>query len=108
MSNLTRKNAAPLSELIKYTLVRERLSSGFNLHLIGNAWNAVSGAGASTVRTFYRDGTLYVTLNSSVLRSQLSRRKAELIAAMNGILEKDEIFVKEDPNVQYIKELVLK
>lgn len=108
MSRFEKKEAAPLSKLIKMSLMQERLSSGFNLHLIEKAWDAASGAGPATIRKFYRDGTLYITLNSSVLRSRLSRRKEELIEEINAILREDEMFIEEDPNVQYVKELVLK
>ena len=66
------------------------------------------GVAGQTLRKFYRDGKLYVTISSSMLRSHLEFQKPALVQAMNQFLEKDELFVKDYDKVGFVKELILK
>ena len=79
MSRVARKTAVSLSEAIQEYLKVAKLSAGLNTQRIFAAWDAASGAGRYTVRRFFRDGKLYITVDSSVVRSQLSFHRDVLI-----------------------------
>ncbi len=105
---IKRKNAVPLSAAIREYLSDSRLSTGLNTRRIFAAWDAASGAGPLTLKRFFRDGKLYITLSSAVVRSQLSPRRRELVDKMNEILSRDELFYRDDPSAGWIEELILK
>ena len=103
-----RKEALSIGQMIKLWMKSEHLGATFNTRRIFNAWDDASGAAAYTLKRYFRDGMLYITLNSSVVRSQLSFQKEALIEKMNRILEQDELFDKENATVSFIRELKLK
>lgn len=108
MSRIERKNAVKVGDLVQLFLKQGRLSAGMNTHLVFSAWNSVSGAGEYTVNRFFRSGTLYVTVNSSVVRSQLMMQKDILLEKMNALLAGDELFSADNPVAGYVKKLVIK
>lgn len=108
MSRVARKTAVSLSEAIQEYLKAAKLSSGLNTQRIFAAWDAASGAGRYTVRRFFRDGKLYITVDSSVVRSQLSFQRDVLIEKINALLAQDELFIQDDARVGIVKELILK
>ncbi len=105
---ISRKSAQPLSEIIRQYLDSRGLSRGISTQLVFSAWDNASGAGPYTVRRFFRDGRLYVTLSSSVVRSQLGFQRDALVDKMNALLDSDELFPGKVPGGKYIKELILK
>ena len=105
---ITRKNALPLSSAIKQYLREAHLTTGLNTRLIFKAWDDVSGAAEFTIKRYFRSGKLYITLNSSVVRSQLASRKDFLTEMINARLVRDELFEQEDINVNWVEELILK
>ena len=108
MSRVARKTAVSLSEAIQEYLKAAKLTSGLNTQRIFAAWDAASGAGRYTVRRFFRDGRLYITVDSSVVRSQLSFQRDTLIEKINALLAQDELFTQDDARVGIVKELILK
>ena len=108
MSRVSRKSAVPLGELIQEYLKASRLGSGHNTQRIFAAWDAASGAGRYTVRRYFRDGKLYITVDSSVVRSQLSFQRDVLLEKINALLAQDELFTCDDPRSGCVKELILK
>ena len=108
MSRVARKTAAPLSELIRTWLKSEHLTAGLNTQRIFAAWDAASGAGRYTVRRYFRDGRLYITVDSSVVRSQLYFQREALVDKINALLDQDELFTRDDARVGIVKELILK
>lgn len=108
MSRVARKTAVSLSEAIQEYLKAAKLSAGLNTQRIFAAWDAASGAGRYTVRRFFRDGKLYITVDSSVVRSQLSFQRDTLIEKINALLVQDELFTQDDARVGIVKELILK
>ena len=108
MSRLPRKNAVSIGELLKYMLKENHLEKGLNTRRVFEAWEQASGAGKYSVKKFYRDGKLYITLSSSVIRSQLLFQRAALVEKMNAILSEDMLFTKDVPSAGFIKELILK
>ena len=108
MSRVARKTALPLSELIHEYLRASKLASGLNTQRIFAAWDAASGAGRYTIRRFFRDGKLYITVDSSVVRSQLTFQRDTLLAKVNALLAQDELFTRVDADEAVVKELILK
>ena len=105
---IKRKTAMPLASAIREYLSDSRLSAGLNTRRIFAAWDAASGAGPYTLKRFFRNGKLYITLNSAVVRSQLHPRRLELTDKINEILSRDEFFLREDSAVSWVEELILK
>jgi len=108
MSNrIARKNALPLVEVFKQMFVESGAKASHNTQRIFSAWDAVSGAGQFTIKRFFRDGKLFITLSSSVVCSQLSMQKDVLLKKINAILAGDELFIGQDVEGP-VKELILK
>jgi hypothetical protein len=105
---INRKNALPLAAAIREYLRDTHLSSGLNTRRIFAAWDQASGAAPFTLKRFYRGGKLYITLRSSVVRSQLGSQKDLLLEKINDILSRDECFSQDDPSVSWVQELILK
>ena len=108
MSRVARKTAVSLSEAIQEYLKAAKLTSGLNTQRIFAAWDAASGAGRYTVRRFFRDGRLYITVDSSVVRSQLSFQRQALLDKVNALLAEDELFIRDRSGEGIVKELILK
>lgn len=108
-NRLRRQKPTALSELIRQYLRSNSLNRAFNTHLVFAAWDDASGAGQYTVKKFFRDGRLYVTVSSSVVRSQLGFQKAALIDKMNAIISGNEFFCPMPyDGGKYVKDLILK
>ena len=105
---IRRKEALTMEEVIEEYIKSAKLASGLNTQRVFAAWDACSGAGPFTLKRYFRSGTLYITLNSSVIRNQLSFQKTELIEKMNATLAGDRLFTSDNRTVGYIQELVLK
>jgi len=97
-----------MDQLVRQYIKSMKLAAGLNTQRIFAAWDACSGAEKFTLRRFYRDGKLYITLGSSVIRNQLYFQKAELIEKMNAYLSEDELFTEDNRTVSFIQELILK
>ncbi|MBR4821827.1 MAG: DUF721 domain-containing protein [Bacteroidales bacterium] len=108
MSNrLARKTAVPLVEVFKQMLVEGGARATFNSRRIFTAWDEVSAAGPYTIKRFFRDGKLYITLSSSVICSQLRMQKDVLKDKINARIQSDELYIGESPDGP-VKELILK
>ena len=107
-SRISKKRAESLQELIQVWLKMNNIKLQVDTHRIFNAWDEVTGTGAYTIRRFYRDGHLYVTLNSSVVRSQLLLRKGDILAEMNRRLYCDPLFHTPESEMTIVKELTIR
>ena len=105
---VSRKEPLTMEEVIDEFIKSAKLSSGLNTQRVFAAWDACSGAAPFTLKRFFRGGTLYVTLNSSVVRNQLYFQKDTLVEKMNAWLSGDSLFTADNRTVGYIKELVLR
>ena len=103
-----RKEAVSMDQLVQQYIKSMKLAAGLNTQRIFAAWDACSGAGPFTLRRFFRGGTLYITLGSSVIRNQLYFQREELIEKINAYLSKDELFTEDNRTVSFIQRLVLK
>ena len=108
LGGINRKDPVAMEELVQMFIKSMKLSASLNTRRIFEAWDAASGASRYTLRRYFRDGKLYVTLNSSMARNQLGFQKAELVDRINEILREDELFLKDDPQVKFVEELILK
>ena len=105
---LDRKEAVRMDTLIRSYLKASRMTAKVNTERIYSAWNAVSGAESVTLKRYYRNGTLIVTLSSAVYRSQLFPQRALLVEKINRVLADDPLFTKEDQFVGLVQNLILK
>lgn len=97
MTRLPRKQAIGLDALIEQYLDQSGLRAGVETQRIFSAWDQASGAAKYTIKKFYRAGKLYITVDSSVVRSQLLFQKDALIEKICAITKSDSV-----------KELILK
>lgn len=107
-NRIGRKDAQGMQELIGMYIREMKLASGFNRQRVFEAWDAVSGASRYTIDRFYRDGMLYCTISSSVVRNQLYFQRDVLVQKMNEYLAKDEMVVRDSTDCPMIKNLILK
>ena len=66
-----RKTAVGMDSLMIRYVKAMGISASHNTHRIYLAWEEASGAAANTIKRYFKDGTLTITLNSSVVRSVL-------------------------------------
>ena len=105
---IRRKEALSMQEVIEEYIKSAKMASGLNTQRIYAAWDDCSGAGPFTLKRYFRAGTLFITLNSSVIRNQLSFQKEALIEKMNATLSEDCLFTPDNRSVGFVKELVLR
>ncbi|MBP5398674.1 MAG: DUF721 domain-containing protein [Bacteroidales bacterium] len=104
----SRRQAEPILAIFLEWVVSEGGGPSYNAYRIEKAWKEVSGTQEHTVRTFFKDGILYVTLDSSVLRSHLSHLTDSLQGALNAALDRDERFLKGYSFSRKVDKIVLK
>lgn len=105
---IEKKTAVESADLMTAMLKYLKVVPALNTRRIFEAWENCSEAADHTVKQFFRDGKLTVTIDSSMLRTILNTRKREIMDSMNRQLEKDELFIKNDPKVGFVEEIVLK
>jgi len=103
-----RKQALSMEEVVSQYIKSMKIAAGLNTQRVFEAWDACSGAGPFTLKRFYRGGKLYITLNSSMVRSQLWFQKDVLIEKMNAFLADDKLFTADNRTAGFITELILK
>ncbi|MBQ5944150.1 MAG: DUF721 domain-containing protein [Bacteroidales bacterium] len=107
-TRINRKKALSMEEVVGMYIREMKIASGLNTQRIFEAWDKASGLGQYTLRRFFRNGTLYVTMSSSMIRSQLMFQREFLVGRINEILAEDPLFTGDDSRVGYVRELVLK
>lgn len=85
---MKRENTQLIKDVLQEFIKEERLEDGLQRVRIFGAWDLVVGdAGArATASKFFRDGILYCTINSSIIRTQLYYRKEEIVLMINKML----------------------
>ena len=88
---MKRENTQLISAILKEFIKEEQLEDGLNRVRLFNVWNLIVGeVGArATTNKFFKDGILYCTVNSSIIRTQLYYRKEDIVAQMNKMLNGD-------------------
>ena len=105
---IRRKEALTMDEVVAEYIKSAKMASGLNTQRVFSAWDECSGAGPFTLKKYFWSGTLYVTLNSSVVRNQLYFKKEALIEKMNAWLSGDRLFTPDNRTAGYVKDLVLR
>ncbi|MBQ8021565.1 MAG: DUF721 domain-containing protein [Bacteroidales bacterium] len=106
MPRLGRKEAVGMDELVSQFIRDMKLSSGLNKQRVYAAWDRVTGAAPYTLSKTFGKGVLYVTLSSSVIRSQLYFQRKEIAGRINAALAEDELFTGEAAG--FVKSVILK
>lgn len=107
-NRIQRKEAVSLADALKMMLEDAHMTASHNTRRIFEAWDTASGASRYTLKRFFRDGKLYITVDSSVVRSQLSFQKDALLAKINSLLGEDQLVISGDKATVTVKELILK
>ena len=102
------RKAVGINTLIREVLKEGRMAEAFNSRCIFRAWDLASGAAEFTVRRYFRDGKLYITLSSSVVRSQLHFQQDVLLQKINSIARNDEFFTDTESVKGPVTQLILK
>lgn len=91
---MKRRNAEEVGSVAHQWLRANGLEGPLNEYRLKAAWPAVAGeiVAQATRRLEIRNQTLVVSLSSSVLRGELSMRRAELIARLNKVVGVDLIY----------------
>lgn len=105
-NRVQRKEAIQVGDALKLFLTASKLVKPHNTYRIFQAWDDASGAERFTLKRYYRDGKLYVTIGSSVVRSQLLFQKDALVEKINEILSADDMYISDGQPA--VKELILK
>ncbi len=99
--------AQSIGSLIGDCLKEMGLSEGMNAHRIFEAWNSVSGAARHTIGHYFKGGTLYIRLSSSVVRSELYRRLNAILDGINSALADDPMFTGSPSDTRPVKKIIL-
>lgn len=85
---MKRENTQLIKDILQEFIKEEHLEDGLQRVRIFRTWDLVVGeAGArATTNKFFRDGILYCTINSSIVRTQLYYRKEDIALQMNKML----------------------
>ena len=97
-----------MDALIKTFLRAQHMTAKVNTGRIYSTWDEVSGAAPHTLRRYFRGGTLYITLSSAVVRSQLFSRRDYLKDQINLRLADDPLFNRDDRLVGLVQQIILK
>ena len=109
MSKIQYRKYTSIGEAISLMLKNNGLSEGLRTTRIYSAWDEATGAAQYTVNKYFKDGKLYITVNSSVLRSQLTFQKFAILEKINRILSRDKLLNRDSgPENKYVKELIIK
>ena len=82
---MKRKKARPIGDLVRQYLRDEGLETPLNQHRLISSWGEVMGNGILTYtgELFIKNQTLWVKINSSVLRQELSIGRNQIVRRLN-------------------------
>lgn len=82
---MRKSNESSLGDVIKQMLKSYKLDVRLKEHQIGDSWNRVVGPMiANNTRDVYvRNGVLFVRLESSIIKNELSYAKEKIVANLN-------------------------
>ena len=85
---MTRENTQLIKAVIEEFIKEERLEEGLGRARLFKAWDLVVGevGTKATTNKYFKDGVLYCTINSSIVRTQMYYRKEDIMAHMNKML----------------------
>jgi predicted nucleic acid-binding Zn ribbon protein len=79
-------NLIKLGDAIQQFLKQENLDIKIARHSIKNAWNEIVGSviAKHTTNLYFNNKTLFITLNSEVIKSELSFQKENVVNKINN------------------------
>jgi len=82
---MRKSNTQPLGEVIDELLGALNIRGKLSQARVLNAWNEVLGTyiASHTLKSYIREKTLYVQLDSAVIRNELFMMKEQLIQSLN-------------------------
>ena len=85
---MKRENTQLIKDILQEFIKEEHLEDGLQRVRIFRTWDLVVGEAGTraTTNKFFRDGILYCTINSSIVRTQLYYRKEDIALQMNKML----------------------
>ena len=85
---MKRENTQLISAIIKEYIKEEHLEEGLERTRLFRVWDLVVGENGAraTTNKYFKDGVLYCTINSSILRTQMYYRNEDIVAQLNKIL----------------------
>lgn len=85
MRSFRKQNTQSLADIISEIMGRPALSKGIYQSRIPAAWEEVMGKPVARVtrNVFFRNGVLFVSLNSSIIRGELLMHKSKIIENLN-------------------------
>lgn len=88
---MKRESAKSIGQVIEQFIRSEGLEDGLLRVRIFEAWDIVVGENAAryTSKKFFKDGKLFCSIGSSVLRSQIYFQKEEILKQINSLLSAD-------------------
>lgn len=88
---MQRTNANKISLLIEQFIKEQGLAEGLERVRIFRAWDLVVGetVAKATSNKFFKDGVLYCTINSSIIRTHLYYNKEDILTKLNKMLQSD-------------------
>ena len=107
-NRLNRKDAYSMDELVRRYINEMKLVNGLNRQRIFEAWDQASGAARYTVGKYLKDGVLYCSISSSVVRNRLFFQKQRILELINAFLMEDDLFVKDGRKTVFVKDVVLR
>ncbi len=86
-----KKNNLSLGEALEEFIATNKLQKGIDKVNVRDAWKKLMGNGVNNYTTGVelKQDTLFISLNSSVLREELSHGKSKIITLLNEELGKD-------------------
>lgn len=90
---MEREKAKKIDQIIEQFIRSEGLADGLLRVRVFEAWDIVVGEDAAryTNKKFFRDGKLFCSIGSSVLRSQIYFQKDQIKKEINSLLSGDHI-----------------
>ncbi len=85
---MKRENTQLISAIIKEYIKEEHLEEGLERTRLFRVWDLVVGENGAraTTNKYFKDGVLYCTINSSILRTQMYYRNEDIVAQLNKML----------------------
>ena len=89
--DLRKHSVQPLQDILKDIMGQSNISKGIYPSRIPAAWDAVMGAPVARVtrKVYFRDGIVYVSLYSSVIRNELMMQRNKIVENLNRYVGAD-------------------
>ena len=94
-AKMQKVQAEPLSAVLQEFIRQNSLGTGLRRQVVSDAWDRVSGAAMYTSDKYLKNNILYVTVSSSVVRSQLLCQLDYILSAVNQALRSDSLVGEE-------------